>query len=278
MSGEPRALQIDVGRAHRPLRLCGDEQGAGPPVVLVHGWPNSAFAWERQVPALAGAGRRVIRFDRRGFGRSARPDDGYDVDTLAEDLHRVLQALDLQACALVGFGMGCREIVRLLGTYGDERVCSVVLVGAVQVLQPPGGDGDPVTAACEQLLHALHADPAACLQQVVDDGFRPGDAAPLGSPDLRHRHWQDAIANAPHALAACIAGWRADLGDDLRRIGVPTLVLHGGADRLLPAAHAARSLADGIAGARLQAVDGAPHALTWTHADTVNATLDAFLA
>lgn len=275
-------MRIDVGRENSTvIGLQVDDLGFGPPVLLLHGWPFSSRIWEPQVQALRHAGHRVVTCDRRGFGRSSRCSTGFDFDTLADDLRQVLEALDLRDCALVAHGMGCGEVLRYLGTYGGERLRAAVLVAPLPPVRPAAAAGGAGLdeGTLDMLRLALLARRHDVLEQFVDEGFAPADAPPawrLGAA-TRRALWLDAIDTGPVALVESLQAWRCDFRDDLPRIGLPTLVLQGTADRLLPAALAGEPLAAGIGGAQLRLVSGAPHGLLWTHADAVNDALLGFL-
>lgn len=262
-------MRIDVGRENSTvIELQVDDLGFGPPVLLLHGWPLSSRVWAPQLPALLAAGRRVITVDRRGFGRSTRCSQGFDLDTLADDLKCVLDRLDLADAVVVAHDLGAAELLRYLGSFGGERLRAAVLVAPPPPAPPTDG---LVLPAVEH---------AAALRRWIDEACAPDTLAPdrrLGA-DARHALWLDAVDHGIVALQEGLAALQAvDLRDDLPRIGLPVLVLQGGADRRWPAGSAAEPVAEAIAGARLQRIDGAPHGLLWTHADEVNAALLAFL-
>ncbi|MEF7615354.1 alpha/beta fold hydrolase [Aquincola sp. MAHUQ-54] len=263
-------MRIDVGRENSTLiELQVDDFGHGPPVVLLHGWPLSGRVWEPQLPALLAAGRRVLAVDRRGFGGSTRCSLGFDLDTLAEDLGQVLERLAPAGAVVVAHDLGAAELLRYLGSFGGERLRAAVLV-----VPPPPTPETPAPAPPPP------APRAAMLRHWIDEAHAP-PSLPLArrlDADARHALWLDAIANGPLALHASRATLdAADLRDDLPRIDVPTLVLHGEADMGRPPAGAA-ALAAALAGARVERLAEAPRGLLWTHADEVNAALLAFLA
>ncbi len=274
-------MKIDVGRENSgQIELHVDDHGFGPPVLLLHGWPVSSAIWEHQVPALLAAGRRVVTYDRRGFGRSSRAGGGYDGDTLADDLQRVLTVLDLRECALVGYAMGCGELARYLGNCGGERVRQAVFIAPVPPFLPQGAD-DPAglsAARFDGLRAELQADRHAFLEQFLADACRSAEGGePLLGAAARRALWIDAIGAGPPAALGCLQAWQADFRDDLPRIGVPSLVLQGASDRILPPALTGVPLAAAIEGSQLQLIEGAPHTLLWSHADAVNRALVAFL-
>ncbi|MEU9131692.1 alpha/beta hydrolase [Kitasatospora sp. NPDC048540] len=263
-----------------PIRLYYEDHGTGRPVVLIHGWPLNAASWEKQAAALLDAGHRVISYDRRGFGRSEQPDSGYDYDTLAGDLHQLISQLDLRDVSLVGFSMGTGEVTRYLGRYGSERVDRAVLLGVVPPFllltedNPSGVDG-AVFAGIEQ---AIAADRPAFLTGFLHDFYNVdvlgGDRV---SDQVVQYSWNIAVGASARATLACVAAWRTDFRADLPRIDVPTLIVHGDADRTLPLEATALPLSERIAGAKLVVLPAAPHGLIWTHAAEVNRELLAFL-
>lgn len=253
-----------------PVALHYDDHGAGVPVVLVHGWPLSATSWERQTAALVASGRRVVAYDRRGFGGSSRPASGYDYDTLADDLHKVLTHLNLRQVALVGFGMGAGEVIRYLHAYGARRVSCAVLIAPL----PPAG----AAAVADRLGAALATDRAAALRTFLADLCNVDRLGGRVGSDVMRLGWSVAARASASALRACVAAWRTDLTKELPGIDVPTLIVHGDADRLSPLAAAALPLRAAVKRSRLVVVDGGPHGLIWTHADQVNDAVLRFLA
>ncbi|MFB6559888.1 alpha/beta fold hydrolase [Streptomyces sp. NPDC056400] len=263
-----------------PVELYYEDHGTGAPVVLIHGWPLSGASWEKQTAALLAAGHRVITYDRRGFGRSDQPADGYDYDTFASDLNEVLTALDLRDAVLVGFSMGTGEVTRYLGTYGSERIAKAVMIGVV----PPfllGTDDNPggVDAAVfKGIEDAITADRFAFMSSFFADFY---NVDVLGgeriSEEAVRASWNVAVGASAKGTLDCVQAWLTDFRADLPRIDVPTLIIHGDADRTLPIEATAIPLAERIAGAQLTVVPGGPHGLTWTHAAEVNTALLAFL-
>ncbi|MGW2396960.1 alpha/beta fold hydrolase [Kitasatospora sp. NPDC001664] len=257
---------LSAGGEHAgAVRLYYEDHGSGRPVVLIHGWPLNSASWELQEAALLAAGHRVITYDRRGFGASDKPSSGYDYDTLAADLHAVLETLDLREAVLVGFSMGSGEVARYLGTYGSERVARAVLLGAPPPFPPESGGvrADLPLFVAGHLAELYGVDllgGGPVSDRVVQYSWNVGVSAAAGS------------TTAGHGRTGL-----ADFGADLPRIRVPVLIVHGGADRALPPDSTALPLAEAIAGARLVVVEGAPHGLIWTHAAEVNQELLAFV-
>ena len=273
---------ITVGRdGSTPIELYCEDRGNGRPVVLVHGWPLSGASWEKQTTALVDAGYRTIVYDRRGFGRSSKPATGYDFDTLADDLHKVLTHLDLRAAALVGFGMGTGEVARYVHAYGSRRVSCAAFIAALLPHLPRTTDNpsgvDP--AVLDGIRTALVADRARylstffsdfCNDDALGDRAAAGDAIRLG--------WDTATAASLEAMLACVAAWRTDFRKGLAGIDVPALVVHGSADRIFPLAATALPLHSALRDGRLVVVEGGPHGVIWTHAARVNDELLRFLA
>ncbi|CAL9652199.1 Non-heme chloroperoxidase (plasmid) [Streptomyces sp. enrichment culture] len=272
---------IDVAEGNSaPVRLYYEDHGAGRPVVLIHGWPLNGASWEKQTAALLAAGHRVITYDRRGFGRSDQPADGYDYDTFAADLHTLLTTLDLRDAVLVGFSMGSGEVTRYLGAYGSERVAKAVVIGVVPPFllktdDNPGGVDGSVFSGIEQ---AIAADRFAFMTSFLADFY---NTDVLGGERISEQavqaSWNVAVGASAKGTLDCVQAWLTDFRDDLPRIDVPTLIVHGDADRILPVDATAVPLAQLIGGAQLTIVPGGPHGLLWTHADEVNAALLAFL-
>jgi pimeloyl-ACP methyl ester carboxylesterase len=250
------------------IDLYYEDHGTGKPVILIHGWPLSGASWEKQVAALLDAGHRVITYDRRGFGRSSQPSTGYNYDTLAEDLHKLVTKLDLRDFALVGFSMGGGEVARYLGTYGSEGVSKGVFISSVPPFllktadNPEGVDG----SVFEGIKKAIAADRPAFLSVFFADFY---NVDVLGGKRI-----SDQVAKG---TLDCVPAWGTDFRKDLSRINVPTLVIHGDADRILPIAATGIRTHKAVKGARLVVVEGGPHGLIWTHAKKVNRELLDFL-
>lgn len=274
--------RITVGQENSaPIELYYEDHGAGRPVVLIHGWPLSGASWEKQVAALLAAGHRVITYDRRGFGRSSKPSTGYDYDTFVEDLHELMTKLDLRDCGLVGFSMGCGEVARYLGRYGSERVSrAVFLAGITPFLLKAADNPDGVEASgFEGTRSALAADRPAFLADFFEKFYNVDVlGGKLVSAKLVHYHWNLAVGASAKGTLECVSAWLTDFRKDVARIDVPTLIVHGDADRILPMAATALPLSRLVRGARLVVVEGGPHGLTWTHAEQVNTELVSFLA
>lgn len=258
-----------------------DIGGHGRPIVLIHGWPLSHRMWEGQVNALTDAGYRCVAYDRRGFGDSDRPTDGYDYDTFASDLNDLIHTLALKDAVLVGFSMGGGEVVRYLARYGDEdRVTAAVLVGAVPPFllktadNPDGIDG----SVFDGMIAAVKANRVTFLEQFLPNFYNLDAEGRDLSADVVAYAKSIAWPASPLATQQCITAFgTTDFRQDLAAITVPTLVVHGDADRIVPLDISGRRTAAMIAGARHEVVAGGPHGLTATHGEHLNTLLLEFL-
>src|SRR5712671_1455722 len=272
---------INVGKENSGnIDLYYEDHGSGKPVVLIHGYPLSGASWEKQLPVLLDAGHRVITYDRRGFGKSSQPATGYSYDTFAEDLQKLVTHLELREFALVGFSMGGGEVARYLGKYGAKGVSKAVIISGVPPFllktpdNPEGVDG----SVFEGIQKAVAADRYAFFTGFFRD-FYNTDLL-LGkrvSEQAVQASWNVAAGASATASLACVATWHEDFRGDLARIDVPTLVIHGDADRILPITAAGLRTSRLIQGARLLVVKDGPHCIPWTHAEEVNAELLSFL-
>jgi len=277
---EPRSY-INVGQENStPIDLYYEDHGSGTPVVLIHGWPLSGASWEKQVAALLTAGHRVITYDRRGFGQSSKPAGGYDYDTFAEDLNKLVTALDLRDFALVGFSMGGGEVARYLGTYGSERVSKAVFMAAVPpfLLKTPDNPAGVDGSVFDGIKKSIVADRPAFLSAFLANFY---NVDVLGgkriSDQVVQYSWNVAAGASPKGTLDCVTAWYTDFRKDLQRIDVPTLVIHGDGDRILPIEATGKLTQKAVKGSRLLVVKDGPHGLNWTHADQVNPELVAFL-
>jgi non-heme chloroperoxidase len=257
-----------------------DSGGGGRPVVLIHGWPLSAQAWEPQVAVLHAAGYRVVAYDRRGFGRSDKPESGYRYDTLADDLQRVIDQCGLHDVTLVGFSMGGGEVARYIGRFGESRLHSVVFAAAV----PPclmktadNPDGPLTPQKAQQMKTALEQDRGAFFDQFTTDFFSAHGALQVtqaqrnAAIDLCHQ-------SAQHAALACMDSFgTTDFRDDLTNVKVPTLVVHGEADAIVPLEGSGLRTHRAVRHSKLVTVSAAPHGLNVSHAQAFNDALLSFL-
>src|SRR5256712_3699049 len=272
---------VRVGRENSTdLELYYEDHGSGDPVVLIHGYPLSGSSWEKQVPILLEAGHRVITYDRRGFGKSSQPTTGYNYDTFAEDLHKLVTQLKLRDFTLVGFSMGGGEVARYLGKYGSKGVSKAVIISGVPpFLLKTADNPEGVDASVfEGIQKAVAADRYVFFTEFFKNfynmdlllGKRVSEQAVQAS-------WNVAAGASATASLACVPTWHEDFRENLARIDVPTLVIHGDADRILPITASGVRTAKLIKGARLLVVKDGPHAITWAHADEVNRELLEFL-
>jgi pimeloyl-ACP methyl ester carboxylesterase len=272
---------LHVGKENSgDIDLYYEDHGTGKPVVLIHGWPLSGRSWEKQVPALLDAGYRVITYDRRGFGESSQPAFGYDYGTFAEDLQELVTKLDLRDFALVGFSMGGGEVARYLGKYGTQRVWKAAFLAAVPPLllktrdNPQGVDG----SVFQGIKQAIVKDRPAFLSKFLADFFNVDIlGGKLVSEEVVRLNWNIAAGASPKGTLECVDQWGTDFRQDLSRVDIPTLVLHGDDDRILPLAATAARTHELVKGSRLVVVKGGPHGLNWTHAEQVNREVLDFL-
>ncbi|HEX4167659.1 MAG TPA: alpha/beta hydrolase [Bryobacteraceae bacterium] len=262
------------------IDLYYEDHGSGKPIVLIHGYPLSGASWEKQVAVLLAAGHRVITYDRRGFGKSSQPTMGYNYDTFAEDLHKVVTHLDLNDVALVGFSMGGGEVARYLGKYRSKGVTKAVFISSVPpfLLKTPDNPDGVDGSVFEGIQKAVSADRYAFFTDFFKN-FYNTDLL-LGkrvSEQTVQASWNIAAGASATASLACVPTWHEDFRKDLAQIDVPTLVIHGDSDRILPIAASGRRTAQLIKGAQLVVVKDGPHCITWTHAEEVNRELLEFL-
>jgi non-heme chloroperoxidase len=272
---------VTVGKENSAdIGIYYEDHGSGNPVVLIHGYPLSGSSWEKQIPALLQARYRVITYDRRGFGKSSQPTGGYNYDAFAEDLHKLVSHLKLRDFTLVGFSMGGGEVARYLGNYGSRGVSRAVIIGGVPPFllktadNPEGVDG----AVFEGIEKAVATDRYAFFSEFFKN-FYNADVY-LGkriSEQAIQASWNVAASASPTASLACVPTWHEDFRKDVARIDVPTLIIHGDADRIVPFAASGKRTAALIKSARLLTIKDGPHCVTWTHADEVNAELVKFL-
>lgn len=264
-----------------PIEIYYEDLGNGPPVVLLAGWPLDGRSWEGQLAPLLDAGHRVIVPDRRGFGRSSRPSTGYDFDTLAADVDHLLQALDLSEVTLVGFSLGTGELARYIGTHGTGRLRACVFI---ESLAPSFAQSDANPAGVDAagvagVQAAIREDRFKWLTSLLGDLFNLDEN--LGgriSEETLRSMWDAAADASPIATWACPPGWLEDFSEDIKRIDIPTLILHGTADRILSIDGQGRRLHAALPDAHYAEIEGGPHVNGVTHAAEVNQELLAFLS
>src|SRR5437016_8502609 len=268
---------ITVGKENSgDIELYYEDHGSGQPVVLIHGYPLSGASWEKQIPVLLDAGFRVITYDRRGFGQSGKPTSGYNYDTFADDLHKLVSHLGLREFSMVGFSMGGGETARYFGKYGSKGVSKAVIISGVPPYllktaeNPEGVDASVFDGIQKAVAADRYAFFTGFFQNFYNTdvflGKRVSEQVVQASSNIA------ATASATASLA-CVPTWHEDFREDLARIDVPTLVIHGDADRILPITAAGLRTAKLIKGARLLVVKDGPHCITWTHAEEVNGEL-----
>ena len=272
MSASPDASRVDIH--------VEDSGGEGRPVVLIHGWPLSAESWKGQVGPLRSAGYRVVAYDRRGFGRSAKPFGGFGYDTLTADLAGILDDLDLRDATLVGFSMGGGEVARYVAKYGEERLRSVVFAAAIPpyLLKTDDNPDGPLTKEkAKEMEDGLKAGRETFFDQFTTQFFTAN-----GELKVTEAQRQDALAACLQSDQAAALGCMKSFGTtdfrkDLRKISVPTLVLHGDADGIVPFDGSGKRTHAAIAGSELVVLAGAPHGCNVSHADAFNKALLEFL-
>lgn len=273
--------KLTVGHENgHAIEIHFEDHGLGQPVVLIHGFPLDGRSWDKQERALLEAGYRVVSYDRRGFGESSRTTVGFDYDTFADDLHALLEHLDLRDVALVGFSMGSGEVARYLGRHGSERISKAVLMASVPPYllkaedNPEGVDAE----VFEGIKAAIVADRPAYFKDFLDNFF---NVDVLGGTRISEPAWQAAFSMAlqagPYAVHACVDTWLTDFRADVASFDVPVLVVHGEADRILPYESTAARLPALIPGVTLVSVEDGPHNIAWTHPEVVNPALLDFL-
>ncbi|MFN0103259.1 MAG: alpha/beta fold hydrolase [Bryobacteraceae bacterium] len=261
-------------------RIYYKDWGAGPPVVFSHGWPLTADAWEDQMVYVGSHGYRCIAHDRRGHGRSSQPWNGNDMDTYASDLAALLEALDLTGAVLVGHSTGGGEVARYIGRYGTKRVAKAVLIGSVTplMLKTAENPGGLPIQVFDEIRAKIHADRSQFFKDLSEPFYganRPGSKVSQG---LRDFFWLQGMQAGFKAAVDCVRAFsETDLTEDLKKFDVPTLILHGDDDQMVPIGASAPLAAKLVAGSTLKIYPGASHGLCSTHKDQVNTDLLAFL-
>jgi len=267
--------------ANHPVELHYEDYGSGKPVVLIHGWPLSGRSWEAQVPALIEAGHRVITYDRRGFGTSSQPWAGYDYDTFAADLDALLTQLDLSGVTLVGFSMGGGEVARYIAKFGASRVAKAVFASAVPPYlyksadNPEGGLDDATIAGFEA---GIKSDRMVFLDAFFENFFKANGKMQVSESQRVYARIIAAFASPKGTLDCLDAFGRTDFRADLAKITVPTLVIHGDSDAIVPFEASGARTHKAIAGSHLSLIKGGPHGINLSHAAEFNQALLDFLA
>jgi non-heme chloroperoxidase len=273
--------KVTVGQENNAdIEIYYEDHGTGQPVVLIHGYPLNGHSWEKQERVLLEAGHRVITYDRRGFGQSSQPTVGYDYDTFTADLNTLLAHLDLDDIVLVGFSMGTGEVTRYLGVYGSARVSKAALFGAIPpfLLKTADNPDGVDQSVFDGIKAAVVADRPAYFKDFLDNFYNVDENAGTRISD---QAWQNsfivAVGASAYAAHACVDTWLTDFRGDLPKIDVPTLLVHGTADRILPYEVTAKRLPGLIENLQFVTVEGGPHNIAWTHSEEVNKALLDFV-
>ena len=277
-----RGSFVKVGQENStPIELYYEDHGSGSPVVLIHGWPLNGDAWEKQTAALLMAGHRVITYDRRGFGRSSKPTTGYNYDTFAADLDAVLSALALTDVCLIGHSMGTGEITRYIGKYGTKKLRKAVLIGTlgpylVKAPDNPEGVDASVFIATKA---GIRADRPVAMMDFLKNFYSVGGAdGKLVSERVIEANWIVAVGASPVGALTCVDAWIEDFRHDIPRNDIPTMIIHGDDDRILPPDATSRRQAKMIKDVKFIEIKGGSHGLPWTHAEEINEELVKFLS
>lgn len=273
---------ITVGQENSTnIDLYYEDHGTGQPVVLIHGYPLDGRSWEKQTAALLQAGYRVISYDRRGFGHSSQPTVGYDYDTFAADLKVVLDTLDLNDAVLVGFSMGTGEVGRYIANYGTERVAKAAFLASLEpfLLQTDDNPAGVPAEVFDGIAQAATSDRYAWFDDFYENFYNLDENLGSRISEAAVRaDYNKASSSSWFASAGVVQSWLTDFRADIEKVDVPSLILHGTADRILPIDATAREFTKRLPDADYVEIEGAPHGLLWTHATEVNEALLAFLA
>jgi len=273
---------VDVGKENSTsIHLYYEDHGSGQPVVLIHGYPLSSASWEKQVSALLASGHRVIAYDRRGFGKSSQPTTGYNYDTFAGDLRKLVTHLKLKDFTLVGFSMGGGEVARYIGRYGSKDVSKAVIISGIPpyLLKTPDNPEGVDASVFEGIEKAIAADRYAFFTEFFKNFYNTD--VHLGkrvSEPAIQASWNTAAIASATASLVCVPTWHEDFRKDVAKIDVPTLVIQGDSDRIVPFSASGSRTAKLINGAELVVIKDGPHNVAWTHAEEVNEALLKFLA
>jgi pimeloyl-ACP methyl ester carboxylesterase len=272
---------MTVGRENSGnIELHYVDQGSGQPIVLIHGYPLSWRAWEKQIPMLIQLGYRVIAYDRRGFGDSSKPFVGYDYDTFTEDLHTLIEGLGLKQFTLMGHSMGGGELARYTARHGAGKVEKLIFLAGVPPCllksadNPEGVDASVFDGISKQVAADRPAFFAGFFQQFYNVDHLGGKR--ISEHDLQ-ADWHTAVHAGPRAALACVDSWGTDFRNDLKQINVPALVIQGDEDRIVPLKSSGQRMPASLKGSRLEVIKGAPHGLAWTHAAEINPHIAEFL-
>ena len=264
-----------------PTDIFYEDYGSGQPVILIHGWPLSHKAWEGQRWAIVEAGYRCIAYDRRGFGQSSAPWSSYDYSTLASDLRELIVQLDLKDCIICGFSMGGGEVVRYFTDHGDDRIAKAALISSIIPLvaqkddNPDGVPQDDLNG----IIDALQKDRVGFLKGFHRNFYNYDDLkGDRISEEQLHYDWSIASHASPSATIQCALAWaETDFRTELKNVKVPTLIVHGDADNIVPIATSAEQAKKGIPENEYHVIKEGPHGLNVTHRDELNKILLDFL-
>ena len=272
---------IEVGKENAAsIDLHYQDHGTGKPVILLHGWPLNERSWENQEAVLLAKGFRVISYARRGFGESSKPATGYNYDTFAEDLHRLITRLDLREITLVGFSMGTGEIARYLGTYGSERVEKAVFISGIlpALLKTDGNTLGVDKKVFDEMKKKCVENRPTFIKGFLKDFY---SHSAIGFKDVSQEvidfSWSLAMEASAIATVNCIDAWLEDFRPDIAKIKIPSLIIHGSGDKITPIDATGRRLKEMLPSSQYVEIDGGPHGLLASHANDVNAALVRFL-
>lgn len=273
---------IKVGTENsEDINLYYEDHGSGKPVILIHGYPLNGASWEKQTAALLKAGHRVITYDRRGFGKSSQPTSGYNYDTFAEDLRQVITTLGLQEVSIGGFSMGGGEVARYIGKYGSSGITKAMIISGVPpyLLKAPDNPEGQEKAMFDGIGEAILKDRFAFFREFFGNFYNADETlGKLISQPVIDASWNVAAGSSATASFACVPTWYEDFRKDLERFDIPTLVMHGDADRILPIDATGARSAKLIKNAEYVIVKDGPHGMLWTHADEVSKAMVKFLS
>ena len=257
-----------------------EDYGHGKPVILIHGWPLSGKMWEQQVWKIVEAGFRCITYDRRGFGNSTAPWNGYDYTSLASDLKAIIDQLELKDCTIVGFSMGGGEVVRYFTEYGGDKISKAALVASIAPLvmkKEDNPEGVP-KENLEEIKTALENDRVAFLKEFHKNFYNYEDNKDTISEAQLHYDWSIASHASPRGTIETAKAWmETDFREELKNVDVPTLIVHGDADNAVPIKTSGDQAAEGIKNSTYKVIKGAPHGLHLTHKEELNKILIDFL-
>lgn len=274
-------IQFTDTNTGEDISIAYSSYGNGQPVILIHGWPLSREMWEYQLADLVNAGHRVVKYDRRGFGKSSKPWKGYDYDSLASDLHELMVQLDLKNAILVGFSMGGGEVVRYISRYGEERIAGIALISSVvPFLLKTADNTEGVDAdVFDEMIKGIQSDRIGYLDEFGKKFFGAGFLNKPVSTPLLNYYLQLGSRASQQSTIECIKSFSAtDFRNDVHRISVPTLIIHRDSDKIVPIEVSSKRTAGMIPHAEMVVYEGAPHGLFYTHRELLNKELLTFIS